>query len=543
MRNMGIRVNGLSVWWMVSLLSVAGLAAASSDLGLLDAVKEGDHEAVRSLLTEHANVNAPQADGTTALLWAANRGDLEMVELLIRAGAKTNEANIYGITPLSMACTNGNAAMVEKLLAAGATPNTTKTTGETPLMTCSRTGNVEAVKLLLAQGADVNAKETRRGQTALMWAASQKHPEIVQALVENGADLAARSATVPLYTPVMINTDTGALIDYYSRNSYFPKVKGGFTPLMFAAQAGDLDSVRILLEAGADVHEGTPDDGSPLVLASFNGHEKVALFLLEKGADPNATDGYGITPLHWALQEGIKSLFGRPKPTDRFWVHPNQPELVKELLARGANPNARIKRDFLPYDINRYGRTRNLTLPQIYLAGATPVFLATAVVDLHSMRVLVEGGADSTVTTLEGVTSLMVAAGMGVEDRRGTTKEQQKNFLEAVRLALRLGGSVNAVDHMNRTALHGAAAYGLNDVVQFLVENGADLEIKDIYGQTALSIAMGDPDGLVFRQLVDYNDDDRFRRNRIGSLPKTVELLLKLGAAPYVSNGRNMKKY
>ena len=537
---MGIRVKVVSVSCMVFLLSVAGLAAASNDLGLVDAVKQRDHEAVRSLLTEHAEVNALQADGSTALLWAANRDDLEMVELLIRAGAKVNTANLYGITPLSMACTNGNAAMVEKLLAAGATPKTAQETGETPLMTCSRTGNAEAVKLLLAQGADVNAKETEKGQTALMWAAAQRHPQVVQALVEYGGDLRARSAQLLLYTPRIIDERLGF---YNEKTSYFPKVKGGFTPLMFAAQAGALDSVRVLLAAGADVNEGTPDDGSPLVLASFNGHEKVALFLLEKGADPNATDGYGLTPLHWVLQEGIKAIFTRPRPTDRFWVHPNLPELVKALLVHGANPNARIKKDFYPYDINRYGRSRGTGLPQMYFAGATPFFLAAAVADLPAMRALVEGGADATVTTAEGVTPLMVAAGVGSDDRTSTTKEQKKNYTEAVRLAVRLGGSVNAFDHLGRTALHGAAFYGFNDVVQFLWENGADLEAKDIYGQTAVSIALGDPDGLVYRHLEDHNRDDRFRRAKLGSRQETVELLLKLGATPYTSRGRNMKKY
>ncbi len=537
---MSRRVKGVPISCMVFLLSVAGLAAASSDLGLVDAVKQRDDEAVRSLLREQAaDVNAIQADGSTALLWAVERDNLQIGELLIRAGANVNTANLYGITPLSMACTTGNAAMVKKLLAAGATPKTTQATGETPLMTCSRTGNAEAVKMLLAQGADVNAKETERGQTALMWAAAQKHPQVVQALVEYGADLRARSTQLPLYTPRIIDERLGF---YNEKTSYFPKVKGGFTPLMFAAQAGDLDSVRILLAAGADVNEGTPDDGSPLVLASFNGHEKVVLLLLEKGADPNATDGYGLTPLHWVLQEGIKAIFTRPKQTDRFWVHPNQPELVKALLVHGANPNARIKKDFFPYDINRYGRSRGTGLPQMYFAGATPLFLAAAVADLRAMRALVEGGADATVTSLEGVTPLMVAAGLGSDDRTSTTK-QKKNYLEAVRLAVRLGASVNAADHLGRTALHGAAFYGLNDVVQFLWENGADLDAKDIYGQTAVSIALGDPDGLVYRHLEDHNRDDRFRRAKLGSRQETAELLLKLGATPYTSRGRNMKKY
>ena len=538
----GMGIQGVQVGWVVFWLFVANLAAGT-DLLLVDAVKEGDYKVVRSLLGEHADVNAPQAYGETVLAWAANRNDLEMVELLIDAGANVNTANDYGITPLSLACTNGNAAMVEKLLAAGADPKTARLTGETPLMTCAYTGNVEAVKSLLVLGADVNAKGSERGQTALMWAAAQKHPEVVEALVEQGADLDARSATLPLYTPRIINKSSGAAIEFYSKNVYFPKVKGGFTPLMFAGQAGALDSARILLAAGADVNAATPDDGSALVLASSNGHQEVALFLLRKGANPNATDGYGLTALHWALQEGIVALFARPSSTDRFWNHPNMPELVRSLLAHGANPNARIKKDFLPYDIQRFSRTRGNSLPQVGLTGGTPFLLAAAVADLGAMRVLVEGRADPTLATEEGTTPLMVAAGMGPDHPSRMTQEQKTNLQEAVRLAVQLGGSVNAVTLGGRTALHGAALYGLTDVVQYLAEQGVDLDARDMYGQTALSIAMGDPEGLVYRHLKDYNPDDRFRRRRGGPHQATVELLLKLGATPYTWTGRNIKVF
>ena len=538
----GMSIKGVHVGGVVFLLLVASLAAGI-DLPLVDAVKEGDHAAVRSLLSEHADVNAPQAYGETVLAWAANRDDLEMVELLIDAGADVNAANGYGITPLSLACTNGNAAMVERLLEAGADPKIARLTGETPLMTCAYTGNVEAVNSLLASGADVNAKDTERGQTALMWAAAQKHPEVVKALVEYGADLDSRSATLPLYTPRIINKSSGAVIEFYSKNVYFPKVKGGFTALMFAGQAGALDSARILLAAGADLNAATPDDGSALVLASSNGHQETALFLVGKGADPNATDGYGLTALHWSLQEGIVALFGRPSFTDRFWNHPSMPELVQSLLAHGADPNARIKKDFLPYDIQRFSRGRGNSLPQLGLTGGTPFLLAAAASDLRTMRVLVEGRADPTLATEEGTTPLMVAAGMGPDHPSRMTQEQQDNLLEAVRLGVQLGGSVNAVTLGGRTALHGAALYGLTDVVRYLAEQGADLDAKDIYGQSALSIAMGDPEGLVYRHLKDYNPDDRFRRRRGGSHQPTVDLLLELGAAPYISTGRNIKVF
>ena len=150
--------------WVISLLMVVGLAA-NVDLRLVEAAKNQDREAVRSLMKENVDVNATQPDGATALAWAVYRDDLETAELLIAAGADLNAANDYGVTPLSLACSNRNATMVTKLLRAGADPNAASLTGETPLMTGARTGNLEVVESLLAHGADVNAKEPRRGQT------------------------------------------------------------------------------------------------------------------------------------------------------------------------------------------------------------------------------------------------------------------------------------------------------------------------------------------------------------------------------------------
>ena len=123
---MSVRVGVLPGWWMVALLSIVSLAAAGSDLRLVEAVEKGDMEAVRSLLEQRVDVNASQADGATALHWAAHRDDQKTAELLMDAGANVNTTNAYGVTPLSLACTNGNAAMVEMLLNSGADPNSTR---------------------------------------------------------------------------------------------------------------------------------------------------------------------------------------------------------------------------------------------------------------------------------------------------------------------------------------------------------------------------------------------------------------------------------
>ncbi|MEE8349149.1 MAG: ankyrin repeat domain-containing protein [Acidobacteriota bacterium] len=546
---MGVSMKGLLVGGMLSLLSVAS-AAAGNALDLVDAVREGDREAVRLLLEESTDVNASQADGATALAWAVHRDDPETMELLIVAGADVDSANVYGVTPLSLACTNRNARIVEKLLGAGANPNLAQDSGETPLMTCTRTGTEEGARLLVVHGADVNAKTMERGQTSLMWAAAGE-PEIVRMLVEHGADIGVRSKRLGLYTPRIPNitnvTPRGGIVHQGFRETiYHPKFKGGLTPLMFAAQAGSVEAVRLLLAAGADVNEGTEEAGPPLLLAASNGKEQVALLLLEKGADPNATDGYGMTALHWALEEGVVGMSGGHTQTDPYWVNPNSRELVKALLASGADPNARIQSDFMPYHIHRFGRGAQQEPPQVSQAGATPFLMAAASVDIAAMHLLVEAGGDPRMATFDGTTPLMVAAGMGVNvgmrGADGVTDAIRRKALEAVQLASQLGNDVNSIGPDGRRAIHGSALYGLTRVIRFLSEKGADLDAQDMWGQSAMSIAMADPDGLVYRHLPDKGQDSTFRR-RSQKDEETIELLLSLGATPYTPTGRDLKGF
>jgi cytohesin len=261
----------------------------------------------------------------------------------------------------------------------------------------------------------------------------------------------------------------------------------------------------------------------------------MALLLLENGADPNVRDGYGITPLHYALQEGLLILSGfRRSVTDQLgWERSNMPDLVRALLARGANPNARIEKNFANLDHPLLARASE-EHPQINLVGATPFILATAAGDVEAMRTLMEGRADPKLVTAEGVTAFMVASGLGTE--RGSRNE--KSALEAARVALALGGDVNqAITGDGRTPLHAAAYLGWNEMIEFLVANGAQLDVQDMWGQTPLTIALGDPEGLVYRQLPAGRYDDRFRRPR--EQKSTAELLLKLGAPPFTGEYRD----
>ncbi len=549
------KVKSLGIWWMLSLLSVATLAAAEGDLRLVEAAKSRDREAVRSLLQQQADVNAPQPDGATALAWAAHWNDLETADLLLRAGADVNAANDYGMTPLALACSKGSAAMVEKLLQAGADPNAAQWTGVTPLMACARAGSADAVKSLLARhadvnaadvNADVNAKDTRRGQTGLMWAVAQQHVEVVRLLIEQGADVNAKSHMPGGFTPLQFLTYGVRRRDPSGPDKLEPgdvhpdpsSSRGGFTALMFAARQGDVDSARLLVDAGANVNAVAPDYGSALVVAASSGHEPVALFLLEKGADPNGTDIWGFAPLHYALADGITAIGMSRKriPTDRYWLRSNMPELVNALLEQGANPNARVGKGFPPFNYPAFVRTTGNSMPQIRQPGATPFLLAAASFDARLMRLLHSHGADPLQTTDEGTTPLMVAAGMGRLD--DLTGEEEKMVLEAVNLAVELGGDVNAANvnaayvkaaYINtanqdgRTALAAAAYLGVNSVIQFLTDQGVDLEATDRYGQTALSIAQGVSPKI-------KGNDKRFRRGR--PRKDTAALLLKLGATP-----------
>lgn len=475
----------LSIGFVLAFsLSMPRPAAVSSDLRLADAVAQQDKDATRALLRRRADVNTPQADGATALHWASHWDDLETADLLLRAGANVNATNDYGATPLSLACTNGNAAMVERLLKAKANPNAAAASGETPLMRCARTGSAEAVKALLAYKADVNAKDKEQEQTALMWAVAQKHPAVVQALIAGGADIRAHS-------------------------------KGGFSPLLFAARVGDAESAGILLAAGADVNEVGPNGMTPLLLASASGQEAVAVFLLDKGADANAKDENGATALHYAVTKGITALNGvRFANYVAHLFRPSLEELVKALLAHGANPNAQLAK------APRLGGSNASTV-----VGATPFLLAAATPDANVMRILAKGGADPKLATKGGITPLIAAAGLS----RGQdyTDDEKRIALEAVRVAVELGADVNAVNEDGQTALLGAASNGADGVVQFLIEKGAKIDVRDKYQQTPLSVATG-----IRLPWIPYGDE-------LGEIiqPSTAALLLKLGATPVSAPG------
>lgn len=494
--------------WLACVPLTVGLTAAPPEnpARVADAVQRGDNSAVASLLEAHADVNAPQPDGATALHWAAYLDDADTMALLIRAGARANVANELGITPLVLAASNGDAATIRQLIDAGADPNFTVRAGETPLMLAARAGKVDAVNELLSAGADINAKETWNGQTSLMWAAAAGHAAVVRTLIDHRADITIRSGS-------------------------------GADALLFAARRGDIDSVRALLESGADVNSARPDGATSLLVAIINGHEDLVDFLLEKGANPNAEGGsisltvQGVRARAEEIEfkrpsiaqqlenvssegAGPKNIFGLPLQTAVHvanWHISNQViavrmdrlRVIKSLLKHGADVNGRNTFVEPRWSGARYRRR---------LTGATALLFAAKAADVEAMRLLLENGADPRINTDLNITPLMAAAGIAWASNQDRASEAQ--VLEAVKLLVEEQHlDVNVANDIGETAMHAAAYRGANSVVQYLYDKGAQLDVMAKDGRTPLIVAQG----------VEYG-------NSFAAHPHTAELLLKLGA-------------
>ena len=455
---------------------VAGLAAtltaeaaARRDAPLIAAVKAVDLDTVRSLVVDQgADVNQTAPDGATALHWAVHKNDTGLVDLLLAAGADVSVANRYGVRPISLAAENGNAEILEALLDAGADPNAALPEGETVLMTAARTGNAAAIRVLLVRGADPNLRDGFRGQTALMWAAARNNADAVHALAELGADLHAKTETV--------ERAPGG-----NRLFYAPPPTG-FTALLFAARGGHIDAVQVLLAAGADINDMLSDGQSALVVAVANANWELADYLLDRGADPNLV-GAGWNALHQiARTRRMNTGFGFPGPIPSGSV--DSIDVLKKMIDVGGDVNARMTTNGM-----KDGQRNRLNR-----LGATPFFLAAKVTDTEAMRVLLDAGADATVPSADGTTPLMVASGVAIwnpgEDG-GSLPGQEDEVLEAVKLCLEHGNDINAANYRGMTALHGAAFRGANNVVEYLVEQGADLNARTDLGYSPLAIADG----------------------------------------------------
>src|SRR5436309_11766086 len=367
-------------WLMLALCVVLQGTAYGAGANAADAAQRKDKEALRVLVKQRVDVNAAQPDGTTPLHWAAHWNDAELVDLLLRAGANAKAVNRYGATSLSEAAASGSGAMIEALLRAGADPKTLTTRdGETVLMTAARAGNVDAVRILLDRGADVNARETYKGQTALMWAASERHPEIVKLLLQHGADWKVRSFDRETKVPRLS-----------AASSISPIARGGFTALSFSAREGDIESARVMLDGGVDINYGDVDNTSALIVSIMNKQYTFAKFLIDRGADVNIAGGYGRTALYAIVD--IRNEDWSTLPNRKADDPLPSLEIVKQLLARGAHLDAALSAS-LP------GRSGMDSGDTTLDAGTTPLMRAARAGDAVVMKLLLEKGADTKLTT------------------------------------------------------------------------------------------------------------------------------------------------
>ncbi len=440
-------------------VSLLGAAAAFAEPAIVDAAMSGDLKAVRTLVRQTGDVNAAQPDGMTALHWAVQRRDLEMTSLLLNAGADYAIANRTGAKPLYLAAVNGDASVIGRLLDAGDDANAVLTgEGETVLMLTAYTGNPAAVKLLLERGADPNAQQFR-GQTALMWAAAEGHADVVKLLLERGADpaLASTASTRPERRPA-----------------------GGMAALLFAARQGKLEAARALLEGGADVNQAGADNTSPLLIAVVNGHYELASLLLERGANPSLADANGRSPLYAAIDLRNVQWSQAPAPELPQATHL---AMITKLLDAGADPNVKIT--------GKVGHRGSFDMRWSDLKGGTAFSRAAWNGDIEVLRLLLARGADPKVVTDAGETALLLLAGSGWPLGQGYLRTEEEITASLDLLVDELDMDVNAATKEGVTPVIGAIFKGDNFVVQYLVDHGARLDVKDAKGRDVIAWAQG----------------------------------------------------
>jgi uncharacterized protein len=466
------------------------------------AVYRGDRELADVLIRAGANVKAANREGATPLWLASVNGDAAMITALLTGGADPNEPLPLGRTPLMVASRTGKVDAMKVLLDRGADVNANETLrGTTALMWAADEAHPAAVQLLIQHGADINArsKPAARGRGPALGKANDPR----KAVAAQGAAVAAgrgldltqlnaltqggpaqgRGAAQGRGTgsgrgaagegeagAERVDDDQGDAAAAPPRRRPAPIDGGALTPLIYAARSNDVESVKVLLAAGADINQVSGYGWSPLLVATQNRYYKLGAFLLEHGADPNLTNKGGWTPLYLATDN--RNIESGDYPVRKGDL--DHLAFIELLLDKGADVNARVKDST---------ETRTVFTNQwLDENGATAFLRASQSGDVALMKLLLARGADPKIATVLGVTALQVAAGIGWVE--GITYEwSPKNTLEAVTLLLDLGLDVNAQADTGRTALHGAAHKGRPEVVQVLADHGAKLDVRD-YGNT-----------------------------------------------------------
>jgi ankyrin repeat protein len=493
-----------SAWGAWLLLFAGSLFAADAPLAV--AVKSGQRAAAIGMIAQKsADVNAAEADGSTALLWAVHLDDADLAVRLLKAGGNPKARNRLGATPLTEAALNSNTVLIQALLDAGADADGEGADGQTPLMIVAGTANAAAAKLLLDKGANPNAKERQRGQTPLMWAAASSQAAMIRELLARGADGNAKSAT-DLMTP-LVSAEPRALA----------RPPGGITAMLFAVREGCLDCVRALVEKGAKLDLADPEGVTPLISALFNAHFDVAKYLIDQGANIDKWDWWGRSPLYLAVDYNTLPHGGRPDPPSIDEMLPI--DIIRILLDKGANPNLQLKL-FPPYRAT--GADRGVD--GMLTIGTTPLLRAAKAQDTAAIKLLLDHGAIVDLPNSQGMTPTVAASGMGSvdADTRGNyyAPDIQERAIASLELLLAHGGELNGrAGRLQQAPLHGAAFWGWDKVVEYLLKRGADINIKDSRGFTAVDYAMGRAGG------------NSRGGQRIDVHKETAELLISRGGA------------
>lgn len=539
---------------MAATLASSIYAAGPSDIA--DAAQAKNAAVVKKLLKDGADVNAAQGDGMTALHWAALNGDAELASMLLYAGANVGaKTRIGGYTPLHLAAQIGNANVIAPLVASGAQVAVATATGATALMQAAHSGSTDSVRILLENGADPNVKETANGQTALMFGAASDRLDVVKMLLARGADVNVTSRVEDFAALTMSNDadqngvprpqappppggkDIPGVTRPFNYNELIGK-HGGLAALHFAARQGAMASVEALIKGGANVNQrGAGDRTTPVVVAAINGHFDLVSYLLDNGADPNLPSEGGVTPLYGVINVQWQPRSFYPQPRAYLQQKTGYLELMKKLLDKGADPNARTNR-------NTWFTQYNFDLLRTDDSGASPFWRAAYASDIAAMKMLIEYGADPNVFTMKvatrsfnqggvrggsdtdpsgrpplptggpGTPPLVAAAGAGYSEGFAGNAHRfaPTGMMAAVKyLVEEVGVNVNAEDEDGNTAVHNAASRGDNDMILYLVSKGADVKKVNRRGQTTVDMANGPV-------------------QRTQPYPETIKLLEGLGA-------------
>jgi ankyrin repeat protein len=476
----------------IAVLMGSGVAAAATPVyaSIAEAARKQDWAAVQAMAKRPgAELNAPSTEGSTALHFAINAGEAAVIKQLLDAGADIDTHNIAGVSPLQLAVTSGNTQVVSMLLARGADARARDEAKESLLMLAARYGDGAMASALIAAGADVDYVEPRYSQDALMIAVRSGNPSVVAALIKAGAELNHQTPPGPEPATREPGAGGGSTGEGMIRSGVPPEGQrlagtGMMTALLYAARDDQMDAARLLVKAGAQLELAEYNAITPLLMAITNDHYDVARLLIEAGADVNANDWYGRQPL-WAAVESRNRDVNSTNATTNGVDREAALQVIAMLVEKGADVNAQTKH-FPP---RMGGHTFNMSY--VSTVGETPFFRAAFNNDLAVMRLLLAAGADPRLKTDSGTSPLMAAAGVNFVRGQTFVPGGYAAQLEAVKMLVELGCDVNEVNEMGLAPVHGAAFRWSDDVIAYLVEHGARLDIKDKVGRDPYTWAAG----------------------------------------------------